>query len=96
MLEGSIRRGIISFQGVTIEDFLSIMDERNRAIIGEMLSKSTIPAQSEIIDRDELCKRLSITPQTCIKMEKRGKIPSIKIGSAVRYDYHKVIHALEK
>lgn len=51
--------------------------------------------QAEIINRDELCKRLDITEPTAIRWEKKGKIPSLRIGSNVRYNWQKVIEALE-
>jgi hypothetical protein len=58
---------------------------------------SNPPATSptEIIDRSELCKRLNITEPTAIRWEKRGVIPSFRIGSNVRYSWFKVIEALE-
>lgn len=49
----------------------------------------------EIIGRDELCKRLNITEPTCIRWEKKGLIPSFRIGSSCRYNWPKVIEALE-
>src|SRR5436190_21565218 len=51
--------------------------------------------QTEIIDREELCKRLGITEPTAIRWEKKGKILSFRIGSSVRYNWPKVIEALE-
>ena len=51
--------------------------------------------QTEIINRDELCKRLAITEPTVIRWEKKGTIPALRIGSNVRYNWHKVIEALE-
>jgi hypothetical protein len=53
------------------------------------------PLQPEIINRVELCKRLDITEPTCIRWEKKGKIPRIEIGSAIRYNWPKVIETLE-
>jgi excisionase family DNA binding protein len=52
-------------------------------------------AAIEIIDRSELCKRLNITEPTVIRMEKRGDLPVIRAGSSVRYNWPKVIEALE-
>jgi excisionase family DNA binding protein len=49
----------------------------------------------EVINRKELCKRLDITEPTAIRWEKKGKIPSIRIGSNVRYNWPAVIQALE-
>lgn len=52
--------------------------------------------QGEVIDRKELCKRLKISEPTAIAWEKKKKIPSFKIGSAVRYRWDKVLERLEK
>lgn len=49
----------------------------------------------EIIGRDELCKRLDITEPTVIRLEKKGKIPRLEIGTAIRYDYNSVVNALQ-
>lgn len=54
------------------------------------------PQANEIITRDELCKRLAITEPTAIRWEKKGKIPAIRIGSNVRYNWPSVIESLEK
>jgi hypothetical protein len=58
-------------------------------------SPSTSKQAAEIINRDELCKRLDITEPTAIRWEKKGKIPCFRIGSNVRYNWPKVIEALE-
>lgn len=50
---------------------------------------------AEIIDRITLCKRLNITAPTAIRWEKKGKIPTVRIGSNVRYNWPSVIKALE-
>ena len=50
---------------------------------------------NEIIDRKELCKRLDITEPTAIRWEHKGKIPCFRIGSNVRYNWPKVVEALE-
>lgn len=66
--------------------------------IDEKLSvTNTIPpAQNiEIIDRVELRKRLDITEPTAIRWEKKGRIPSFRIGSSVRYNWPKVVASLE-
>ena len=55
---------------------------------------STTPA-AEIIGREELCKRLNITEPTVIRWEKKGVLPCFRIGSNVRYNWPKVIEALE-
>ena len=55
----------------------------------------SVPA-AEIIDRAELCKRLSITEPTVIRWEKKSKIPCFRIGSCVRYNWQTVLDVLEK
>lgn len=50
---------------------------------------------TEIIDRYELCKRLGISEPTAIRYEKQGRIPVIHIGSSCRYNWPKVVAALE-
>lgn len=50
----------------------------------------------EIIDREELCKRLNITEPTALRMEKKGTIPALRIGSIVRYNWFAVVSSLEK
>ncbi len=56
---------------------------------------TTIPP-AEIINRSELCKRLDITEPTAIRWDKKGKLPSIRIGSNVRYNWPTVVEALER
>jgi hypothetical protein len=49
----------------------------------------------EVIDRPELCRRLAVTEPTVIRWEKAGKIPRMEIGTAIRYNWPKVVAALE-
>lgn len=69
-----------------------------RQLLGEAANNrpsGAIPA-IEVIDRAELCRRLDITEQSVIRWERKGKIPCFRIGGAVRYNYPKVIEALEE
>jgi hypothetical protein len=54
---------------------------------------TTQPA--EIISRAELSKRLNLTEPSIIRWEKKGLIPCFRIGSSCRYNWPKVIEALE-
>lgn len=65
-----------------------------KEIIG--ILRTSPQQQIEIIDRPELLKRLSITEPTAITWGKRGKIPEIRIGSNVRYNWPAVVTSLEK
>ncbi|HLT07972.1 MAG TPA: helix-turn-helix domain-containing protein [Cyclobacteriaceae bacterium] len=52
--------------------------------------------QIDIIDGKELMTRLAISEPTLIRWRKRGKVPFMEIGSSIRYDWFKVLEALEK
>ncbi|MCG7858241.1 helix-turn-helix domain-containing protein [Flavihumibacter sediminis] len=73
------------------------LDELVKAITDAVKSTPTIEGhlQPELINRFELCKRLGITEAHAIRLGKKGDIPEIRIGSSVRYNWPKVIEALE-
>lgn len=48
------------------------------------------------VNTKELCKFLSISEPTCIRWRKKGKIPFMQIGGAVRYDLQSVVQAIEQ
>lgn len=48
------------------------------------------------IDRKELVRRLGTSVPTLIRLEKKGIIPVIRYGGQVRYDWNKVMEALNK
>ncbi len=74
------------------EDEITVLIENAvNKVFGNLPETST----SEIISRDELCKKLSITEPTAIRWEKKGVLPCFRIGSNVRYNWPKVIEALE-
>lgn len=79
---------------VPINDFKLLMTD----VVNDCLHHKTpdeITSPTEIINRGELCKRLNITEPTAIRWEKKGAIPFFRIGSAIRYNWPKVIEALE-
>jgi hypothetical protein len=69
--------------------------------LNEMDNKiSSMPAAiaatpPEIINTEELCKRLDISEPTAIKWRRKKKIPSFTIGSAVRYNWPAVVEFLQ-
>ena len=71
---------------IHLREILNIMDNINN---------NSPPEYNEIITQDELCKRLQISKPTVIRWVKKKKIPEIKIGGLVRYNYPSVIKALE-
>ena len=50
---------------------------------------------AEIIDSKELMRRLNISHPTLIRWKDKGKIPSIKFGGTVRFNYPEVLKSLE-
>jgi excisionase family DNA binding protein len=61
----------------------------------ENMPKSKPELQPEIMTGEELCKKLDVTIQTLIRWRHKGKIPYLQIGSSIRYDFNKVIKAIE-
>jgi excisionase family DNA binding protein len=59
------------------------------------ISGNPPPQELEIINQEELCKRLMISKPTIIRWVKKKKIPVIRIGRAVRFNWQSVIEALE-
>jgi len=59
------------------------------------LSANPSPQTVEIITQDELSKRLMISKPTVIRWVKKKKVPSIRIGRSVRFNWQSVINALE-
>lgn len=51
--------------------------------------------QPEIINTEELCKRLDISEPTAIKWRRKKKIPFFTIGTAIRYNWPEVVKFLE-
>lgn len=74
-----------------------IIIEKLNGLESKFAESNPLPISSaaEIINRDVLCKRLALTEPTVIRWEKKGKIPCFRIGSNVRYNWPKVIEALE-
>lgn len=75
--------------------YLGFLSEEVREL-KEMVSKLTAakPAD-EIIDRQELMRRLGVTDSTVMRYEKIKKIPVIRLGGTIRYNWGKVLDALE-
>ena len=50
----------------------------------------------EVIKEDELCKRLSLSRTTISTYRRKNKIPYLKVGNNIRYEYEKVLKSLER
>lgn len=82
----------VVFTSLTIPDFRNILRQEVQELRNILQTKEV---ESEIIDREELCKRLDITETTAITWQNKGKIPALKIGAQYRYNWPAVIKALE-
>lgn len=51
---------------------------------------------TNLLTTKELIARLQISEPSIIRYRKKGKIPFIRIGNSIRYDWEKVVKALEK
>lgn len=65
----------------------------------ELINKPVASPQGQklLFDTEELCKKLSVSKSTVIKLRKQG-MPIVKIGDAVRFDLEEVqnfIHRLK-
>ncbi|MHA8101466.1 helix-turn-helix domain-containing protein [Aquirufa nivalisilvae] len=74
---------------------IQLDDIENRLITLYNQNKSP-PIGIEIITQEELSIRLSLSKATIIRWTKKGKIPSIKIGNSIRYNWISTINSLEK
>jgi excisionase family DNA binding protein len=74
-----------------------VIDQQLKDILERLnnISANPPPQTIEIITQDELSKRLMISKPTLIRLVKKKKIPLIRIGRSVRYNWQSVIEALE-
>ena len=55
----------------------------------------SIPELVKPASQKETCKFLGITEPTLISWRKKGRIPFMQVGSAIRYDLSAVLKAIE-
>lgn len=82
---------------IPVEDLLALIKQavREELALG-FPQPSVLPSNDKPITQAELCKFLGVTEPTILRWRKKGKIPFFRIGSAVRFNLHEVIKALEK
>ena len=80
----------------TKEDLQIVLTNAINNAFAEVMNVPALERQAaEIIGTKELCSRLGVTEPTIIRWRKKGKIPWLQLGSSVRFNYPKVIEALE-
>lgn len=78
---------------------LTRIDEIERKIDLLQSCGATIRPKNDdprIINTKELCKILNVTEPTIIRWRRKGKIPFMQIGSAVRFNLNDVLKSLEE
>ena len=50
----------------------------------------------EILSENQLCERLNLTRTTISRYRKENKIPYLKVGNNIRYEYNKVLKSIER
>lgn len=83
----------IMLSPLPLNEFEILVENSLRRVFIEQTPQTTPP--TEIISRYELCKRLNISQPTAIRWSKKNVIPCFRIGSSIRYNWPKVIEALE-
>lgn len=52
------------------------------------------PVPADIVNQRGICERFDLSEPTVIRWRNKGKIPFMRIGSAIRYDVNAVAQAL--
>jgi excisionase family DNA binding protein len=81
---------IISSHEALQETFNQMFKDALKSLPNREPEKETI-----LLTGEELCKKLGVTIQTLIRWRHKGKIPFMRIGSSIRYDFIKVLEAIE-
>ena len=50
----------------------------------------------EILTEAQLCERLNLSRTTICRYRKENKIPYLKVGNNIRYEYNKVLKSIER
>ncbi len=83
-------------QSATNNPFQDILQELAEIRETIKLIRIAPTPQIEIIDRLELQKRLGLSQPTVIRWTKQGKIPEMRLGNNIRYNWGAVVEALQK
>lgn len=91
----------MSFQQI---QFITTQEEL-QAVISECIRKAltdfpnavqvTQSEDDDIIDTDELCKRLDVSKPTLLRWRKKGKLKAMKLGGSIRYNYAEVLKSMD-
>ena len=81
---------------LTAPEVRQLFREELETYFGNSSQNKQIPQKDEQpVTTKQLCEFLRVTEPTIIRWRKKGKIPFMQIGSAVRFNLPAVISALE-
>ena len=78
---------------IQVDDLRQII--REELAVNKPLNEPEKTKNEKPINQRDLCKFLDLSEPTVIRWRKKGLIPFMQIGSAIRYDVNRVIEALE-
>ena len=81
---------------LTLQDVSAILLSRMDSMEERLANVSKSYITPQIVSQGKLAEILDVTVATIIKYDHLGYIPSIRIGSAVKYDVKKVLESLER
>lgn len=65
-------------------------------LLGNTSSATGGATEQNLLTREQLAEKLNVSPNSIAIWDKKGKIPAVRIGTSVRYDYQQVLAALSK
>lgn len=86
--------GTIYLNGITINELAEALIPLLRSRVTTALQTQTVKPEVELLNREEVCKMLSINKTTLWKYTKMGKLKSYGIGNRVLYKRNEVLECL--
>jgi len=83
-------------KNLTLQDATALMLNRLDSMEERLASANKAYTTPQIVSQGKLAEILDVTVASVIKYDHLGWIPSIRIGSAVRYDVQKCLQSLER
>ena len=83
----------------TLENFGEAIDalmSRIDMLEQRLAAKEKALKFEKLVSRKDLCEYLGVCELTIIRLEKRGVISAIPVGSVMRYDLQKVVKQLQE
>jgi excisionase family DNA binding protein len=86
--------GTIYLNGITINELAEALIPLLTSPVTTAVQTQTVKPEVELLNREEVCKMLSINKTTLSKYTKMGKLKSYGIGNRVLYKRNEVLECL--